>query len=157
MSLFKLLPIVLALLANLFGLFGCLSPPMALPGEFSPIVDQLVNKIAEDGLLDKWMTNARAHGVEPGIATEIYMKLGGAVFLKGIDADVRAEVSGTGSMFAPGTVQALTAELAALGGRTDPEANAAREQILALLTGQADPSLLDVLERLKALESGTPP
>jgi len=107
------------------------SSPM--PAEYSNAVNELIAMMKDQGVLDEFMANARAHGINPGVKVamgeEKWIKVG----LDGVDADVEARIEGTGTQLPSGVRQVLIDQIAKLEGRTDPEAEALRAKILDIL------------------------
>ena len=98
---------IMALLMALLGggLLGCsLFQPTGFPAEMTAALTVATEKIAEQGVLDKFTTNLRGHVKDPGIESYALVRVSGGVRIVGTDGDMIMETSGVGTMLPPETL-----------------------------------------------------
>lgn len=91
--------LVIILLSWFFlsNLVGCQLPGSALEKALADAGQQLSKKIADEGILEKFMVDADGHVQDPGLETAVTIKIGASVRAIGINGNIIARGSGTAS------------------------------------------------------------
>lgn len=97
---------IVAALGLLVGscVVGCSWQPGGFPQEMTDALKVATEKVAEQGVLDKFTTNLRGHVKDPGIESYALVRVSGGVRIVGTDGDMIMETSGVGTMLPPGTL-----------------------------------------------------
>lgn len=97
----RILALLVAFIVGLFGVFGltgCASlQPAAFPKEMTAALEGAVQQVADQGVLDEFITNMRGHVLEPGIESYTQIRIAAGVKIVGVDGDMVFETSGTGT------------------------------------------------------------
>ncbi len=90
------------------GAGGCLMAGCSMfPSEMSQMTAMVVDKVADQGMLDKWASNMEAHVNNPGIETGVVIRIAGYGRFIGTDGQVSLGTEGGGTDLAPGERDAL--------------------------------------------------
>ena len=73
--------------------------------------EQLNQKIADEGVLDKFLLDADGHVQDPGLESYIQVTIGAGVRAKGINGNIVAQASGDSTRLPAGVREAMLKEL----------------------------------------------
>lgn len=108
------------------------SSPM--PAEISSAVDKLTSMIKDQGVLNVWMANCKAHGINPGLQISQSITHSTKIGLDGFTGSFEAEAKGGGTQLPADFRNALLDQLKVLGDKSDPASNALRQMIYDMLS-----------------------
>lgn len=99
----------MVLLVYAAGTAGCAAT--ALPAGYGDALAMIVEKVADQGMLERWSSDAAAHVINPGVETSISITTSATVRLVGMDGQIELDTGGGGTKLAPGLREALIAQL----------------------------------------------
>lgn len=107
-------------------LVGCgmpnLSQGISLMNEdMQPITETLLDKLAKEGVLNDWMAQANAQGIEPGLFAVTRIEISTGIQIKGMSGMVQAQGDGEGVAFVPGEVMQFILNQASSGDEVAKE------------------------------------
>lgn len=102
--------LVVGLLSIVLCGAGC-SGLMGFPTEFQQVSKMVVDKVADQGVLEKWASNMNAHVNDPGIEAGVVIRIASYARIIGTDGDIMLNTGGGGTQLAPGERDALISML----------------------------------------------
>lgn len=116
----------------LLAVNGCLTGGCKLPGSrlemaLADAADQLGKKVADEGVLEKFLLDADGHVQDPGLESYVQVTMAAGVRAKGINGNIVARASGDSTRLPAGMRETLVKQL---DGPLSDEQRAAILQIL---------------------------
>lgn len=113
----------------LCALPGCASPRLgnALPAEYAGGLTMVTEKIADQGMLDKWLANATSNIQDPGLESYVQVTTAAGVRIVGMNGRFDMNAGGDSTRLPPGVRAELIDQLGM------PISDDQREAILRLL------------------------
>lgn len=119
--------LVFGLSMFLVGAVGCAAT--ALPKGAANALAMVVQKVADQGMLDKWVSESSAHVINPGVQTSVSVTTSATVRLVGMDGQLDFDAGGGGTNLAPALREALITQL------DGPLSDEQRSAIIRMLWG----------------------
>lgn len=79
---------------------GCQAPAF-YPRDLGAATAAIAAHVLDQGVLDKYLANLSAQGIDPGLATEVSVKWGGKVYVDGVAANASLGAIGSGNQQGP--------------------------------------------------------
>jgi hypothetical protein len=89
--------------------------PNALPRDFQGITSVLMDKLAQEGVLESWAADANVTGQDPGLAVRFEIVYSGIIGFDGVAVDAEARGEGEGQLAVPPEVLNLLIQRAREG------------------------------------------
>lgn len=105
---------------------GC-QGPRALPREYADGLAIVTKKIADQGMLDRWVSEASANVDNPGLESYVRVETAVGVRIAGMNGELDLDAGGLGTQMPPGMREALIEQLG------QPISDAQRDAILQIL------------------------
>lgn len=122
-------------IAYLLGAMGCLGGcqlPSAFPKELAQATQMIVQKVSDEGTLEKWASNVEGNVFNPGV--EAYVCVSSGVRLAGVQGEIDLTAGGDSTRLPAGVREALIAQLGM------PISDEQRAGILAILGWNRTPA-----------------
>jgi len=124
-----------ALVIGLLAVSGCLGGcglPSGFPKELSQVTQMIVQKVSDEGTLEKWASNIEGNVFNPGV--EAYVCVSSGVRLAGVHGEIDLSAGGDSTRLPAGVREALIAQL------NGPLSDAQRAAILSILGWNRQPA-----------------